>query len=155
MKKFLVFTALLVSSLGAFAQNQYYVAATGGSDSNSGTSLGSPWATCTHALPTAVINGTTGAIINFIASSTTFAACPAINRSGASTTARLVLKCTAPYTAATHCKIASHFLITSANNVDIGGLPQMGFEYTNPSDDVGVDVSWQCGTAQTCSSGNS
>jgi hypothetical protein len=147
---------LLVLVAGASAQNQYYVAATGGSDSNSGTSLGSPWATCTKAMASSggAVVGASGAVINFIASSSTHAACPSINRGGTSNTARLAFVCTAKYTAGTHCKIPSHFLITSANFVHIGALPQFGFEYTNPNDDVGVDVGWQCGTATTCSSGN-
>jgi hypothetical protein len=145
---------MMVFSPTAKAQNQYYVAATGGSDSNSGTSAGSPWATCNHAI--AAFNpGSSGAVINFIASNSTHAACSNINRGGSSTSARLVLQCTAPWTAATHCKMAGNFFITSANNVDIGAIPQLGFEYTNPNDDVALDVVYQCGTSPTCTSGNS
>ena len=144
---------LLSVASPAFAQTQYYVAATGGSDANSGTSAASPWATCSHAI--AAFNPAGGAVINFIASSTAHAGCSNINRGGASTDARLVLRCTASVTAATHCKMAGHFFLTSASNVDIGALPQMGFEYTDPDDDFAVDVVWQGGSGTTSTSGNS
>jgi hypothetical protein len=145
---------IMVFSLSAAAQNQYYVAATGGSDSNSGTSVGSPWATCNHAIA-AFKSGASGAVINFIASNTKHAACSNINRGGSSTSARLVLQCTAPWTADVHCKMAGNFFVTSANNVDIGAMPQLGFEYTNPNDDIALDVVYQCGSSLTCASGNS
>ena len=45
--------------------------------------------------------------------------------------------------------------MTSANNVDIGAMPQLGFEYTNPNDDIALDVVYQCGSSPTCTSGNS
>src|SRR5882724_7790604 len=136
MKKLLI-VALFAMTAVAHAQNQYYVAATGGSDSNNG-SIGAPWATCNHAIT--VSNKTGGTVINFIASATAHAAC-SVNSSGASVTNRLLLKCTLPWKdsagiTATHCKMAGSFKVTTANNVDIGALPYLGFEYSNASDNT-------------------
>jgi hypothetical protein len=158
MRRYLKLVVLVLAMVsGAMAQNQYYVAATGGVDStgNPGTSPGSPWATCNWAVGHATVNASTGAVINFLPSTTAHAACSNINRGGSSLTARMVLKCTVPWTTGTHCKMAGQFFVSSANNVDIGALPQMGFEYTNPSDDQALDVVYQCGSNPTCTSGNS
>src|SRR5882672_6819693 len=141
MKKLLIL-ALFAMTAVAHAQNQYFVAATGGSDSNAGTSSGSPWATCNHAVATAALNSV-GATINFIASSSTHAACSNIARNVVSP-ARMVLKCTTQVTTGTHCKMAGAFIIRAANNIDIGALPRFSFEYTNPSDNTAVDVVSQC-----------
>src|SRR5882724_5318449 len=152
MKKLFIVVLFAITAV-AHAQKQYYVAATGGSDSNAGTSVGSPWATCNHAVATATLNSV-GAVINFIASSSNHAACSSINRNVVSP-ARMVLKCTAQVTAGTHCKMAGSFLIRTANNIDIGAIPQFGLEYTNPSDNTAVDVISQCaGGSGACGFGN-
>jgi hypothetical protein len=142
---------MLAFSLSAAAQNQYYVS-TSGSDSNNGTSSSTPWRTCSHAISSFSLGGG-GAVINFAPGN--YGTVCTVNRGGPSPTVRLVLKCTAQWTAggSTGCR-GLGWLVTSANNVDIGALDQYGFEYTDPNAQVGVDVSWQCGTAGTCSSGN-
>src|SRR5882724_711681 len=153
MKKLLILAFLLTATAAVQAQNQYFVAATGGSDSNSGTSTGSPWATCNHAVATAALNSV-GATINFIASSSNHAACSNIARNVVSP-ARMVLRCTTQVTAGTHCKVAGAFIIRAANNIDIGALPRFSFEYTNPSDNTAVDVVSQCASgAGACAFGN-
>jgi hypothetical protein len=145
---------MLILSLSAAAQNQYYISPTG-SDSNSGTSPGAPWQSCAKAMSSFVLSGS-GAVLNFIASATPLPASCNISRGGSSQSVRLVLKCTTQWTVGgTNCKVPNAFLVTSASNVDIGALPSFGFEVTNSSQDHAVDVSWQGGSATTSSSGNS
>ena len=51
--------------------------------------------------------------------------------------------------------MAGHFRVNAdANNIDIGAIGLMGFEYTNASDDVAVDVVWAGGTGTTSSGEN-
>ncbi|MGA9800603.1 MAG: right-handed parallel beta-helix repeat-containing protein [Terriglobales bacterium] len=147
----LTIVMMLALSLSAAAQNQYYVS-TSGSDSNNGTSPSTPWRTCSHAISSFTL-GSGGAVVNFAPGN--YGAVCTVNRGGSSPTVRLVLKCTAQWTAggSTGCR-GLGWLVTSANNVDIGAIDQYGFEYTDPNAQVGVDVSWQCGTAGTCASGN-
>jgi len=48
------------------------------------------------------------------------------------------------------------FLVRTANRIDIGANPFLGFEYTNPGDNTAVDVISQCpGNAGACGFGNS
>jgi hypothetical protein len=147
----LTIVMMLVLSLSAQAQNQYYVS-TSGNDSNKGISSSTPWRTCSHAIA-AFSLGSGGAVINFAPGN--YGAVCTVNRGGSSPTVRLVLKCTAQWTAggSTGCR-GLGWLVTSANNVDIGAPNRFGFEYTDPNAQVGVDVSWQCGTSGTCSWGN-
>jgi hypothetical protein len=147
----LTIVMMLLLSLSAAAQNQYYVS-TSGSDSNNGTSPSTPWRTCSHAIAAFSLGGG-GAVITFAPGN--YGTVCNVNRGGSSPTVRLVVKCSAQWTAggSTGCR-GLGWLVTSANNVDIGALDQFGFEYTDPNAQVGVDVSWQCGTAGTCSSGN-
>jgi hypothetical protein len=146
----LTFMMVMVFSLNAGAQNQYYVS-TSGSDSSNGTSPSTPWRTCSHAIA-AFSLGSGGAVINF--SPGDYGTCT-INRGGASLTNRLALQCTQQWTVGgSNCRLG--FMVTSANNVDIGKLNKFGFEYTNPSAYTAVNLNTPCaaGSGQ-CSSGNS
>lgn len=155
-KNLLILLMVFLVCINTFAAtNQYYVAATGGSDGNSGTSVGSPWATCSHAIATFTLDPTNGAQINFIGSSTTFAGCPTINRGGTSNSARLALVCTQQSISVLRCRMSGGFAFGAVNFVDIGTKPLFGFEYTNPSDDNGIDFLWTCATnASSCANGN-
>jgi hypothetical protein len=147
----LAIVIMTVFSLNAAAQNQYYVS-TSGSDSNNGTSPSTPWRTCSHAIAAFSLGGS-GAVINFAPGN--YGTVCTVNRGGSSPTVRLVLKCTQQWTAggSSGCR-GMGWLVSSANNVDIGAVNRYGFEYSNPNAEVGVDVPWQCGSSITCSSGN-
>src|SRR3984893_6222920 len=139
---------MLLLSLSAVAQNQYYVS-TSGSDSNNGTSSSTPWLTCGHAIA-AFSLGSSGAVINF--SPGDYGTCN-ISRGGSSLTNRLVLQCTTQWSVGgSNCRLG--FMVTTASNVDIGARNKFGFEYTDPNAGYAVDVNWQCGPG-TCATGNS
>jgi hypothetical protein len=146
---FLLVMAVLALSLGAAAQNQYYVS-TSGSDSNNGTSSSTPWRTCGHAISSFSL-GSNGAVVNF--SPGDYGNCT-ISRGGSSITNRLALRCTQQWSVGgNNCRLG--FMVTTASNVDIGALNRFGFEYTNPNAGSAVDVNWQCGNNPTCATGNS
>jgi hypothetical protein len=145
----LTIVTVLVLSLSAAAQNQYYVS-TSGNDSNNGTSASTPWRTCSHAIAAFGL-GSGGAVINF--SPGDYGTCN-ISRGGSSLTNRLALRCTRQWSiGGSNCELG--FMVTTASNVDIGASNKFGFEYTDPNASFAVDVNWQCGTNPTCSTGNS
>jgi hypothetical protein len=95
--------------------------------------------------------GSGGAVINF--SPGDYGTCN-ISRGGSSLTNRVALQCTQQWTVGgSNCKLG--FMVTTANNVDIGAINRFGFEYTDPNAGYAVDVNWQCGTNPTCATGNS
>jgi hypothetical protein len=147
----LTIVMMLVLSLSAAAQNQYYVS-TSGSDSNNGTNSSTPWRTCSHAIAAFSLNGN-GAVINFAPGN--FAETCSVNRGGSSLKVRLVLKCSQQIVVGggNNCR-GILFNTYNANYVDIGALPFMGFEYTNPDSGVAVNNVAQCASGH-CQNGNS
>src|SRR5271167_2208355 len=91
----LTIAMMMLFSLSAAAQNQYYVS-TSGSDSNNGTSASTPWQSCSHAISSFSL-GAGGAVINFAPGN--YGTVCTVSRGGSSPTVRLVLKCTAQWTA--------------------------------------------------------
>lgn len=157
MKHFL-FGLLLLSTLSAAAaaQNQYYVAPSG-SNSNSGTTLGSPWSTLSFAEANANVTG--GAVINVAAGTYTEAiACGGrtaslcINRSGPSTTTRFVTTCTIQGTCLLRNSSVNGGISIVANNVDV-----QGFDYGSDADAIVGIVNVCSGNPASgaCSTGNS
>lgn len=156
--KRLAFFVLFFAAL-ASAQNQYYVS-NSGSDSNSGTSLGSPWKNISHAIATANLTG--GAVINVTAG--TYAeligcinrsAVICVNRSGPSTTQRLVVQCSTQWSvpSGSGCLLrnasAAVGIQVTANNVDVAG-----FDYSNATHEAGI-VSYCVSASGPCPLGNS
>jgi hypothetical protein len=155
----LIIAAVLVFSLSAAAQNQYYVA-TSGSNSNSGTSSSNPWQTISFAVAHANLAG--GATIHVAAGTyTENTACGGhsgpvcMNRSGPSTSQRFRIQCDSPWSvpSGSGCLLrnssSSGGLIANANNVDI-----VGFDYTNPNSYLGAEA--RCtATSGQCPAGNS
>jgi len=144
-------TMLLVLSLSAVAQNNYYVSPSG-SDSNNGTSPGTAWKTVNHAISSFSL-GSGGAVIHV--ADGTYSENVSVNRGGSSPTARLVIQCdngiANAQAAQGHCKFnGSGFAITgggTANNYDIRGF-DIG---NNPNMTVGYDGLYcGSGTQSTC-----
>lgn len=143
MKNLLLTLAFGLLSTLSVAQNQYFVSASG-SDSNSGTTLGSPWQHISKGIATANLTG--GAVVHVAAgtygesiacSGRTAAIC--MNRSGPSPTQRFILKCDAPWSVPTGsgCLVrnngANGGISILANNVDV-----QGFDFTSPGQVVGI-----------------
>lgn len=158
----------LVLSLSAVAQNQYFVSTTG-SDSNNGTSSGTPWRHISKAIASFSLNPSTGAQINVHAGTysdeniscggTNVAVC--VNRGGSSTTIRVKLVCdtqwTVPSSAGCLIRDASGggVLAVTANNVDIGAGNQFGFDMSNPQLAYGITIPCNIQGTGNCSTGNS
>jgi hypothetical protein len=158
----LTMVTMLVLSLSAAAQNQYYVAPFG-SDSNNGTSPGAPWKTIRHAIAS-FSAGTSGAVIN-VSSGTYTEAAPCagntpvvcVNRGGSSTTQRLVLKCTTQWSvpSGSGCLLRNNggtngAIEIIANNVDVNG-----FDYSNAGGGFGIFAYCNGTTSGQCVAGNS
>jgi hypothetical protein len=148
----LVFMMFALSLSAAAQVNNYYVSATG-SDSNSGTSSATPWATCDHAIQNFSL-GAGGATLNFAPGA--YSSNCDFTRGGSSLTVRLVLQCTAQLVVggANNCR-GMQFTINKANYIDIGALPNFGFEYSNAAAGSAVNDNYQCGSNPTCTWGNS
>jgi hypothetical protein len=122
-------------------QVAYFVNGTTGSDNNDGlaSTVGGghgPWKTFLHAASAANI-GPSGTVVTF----TPFAYNETVTlpKSGTSPTARLAFRCSVAWTVGgSNCKMTqiNSYLV---NNVDIGAIPQFGFDMTNPGGIVALD----------------
>jgi hypothetical protein len=165
---------MLVLSLSAAAQNQYYVS-TSGSDSNDGTSPNTAWRHINKAIasfsPGTPVNGI-AAVINVHAgtygdenlSCAGYAAAICISRGGSSPSARLKIVCDTQWSvpSGSGCLLRNSSgdtgIAVNTNNVDIGGLNQFGFDYSNINHAYGITL--PCGglshmSTGTCTTGNS
>jgi len=151
----LTIVMMLVLSLSAAAQNQYYVARSG-SDSNSGTSPGAPWQTISFAIAHA--NLTVGATIN-VASGTYTEAIPCagnttvvcVSRGGPSPTQRLKLQCATQWGCLLRNNAGTNGVMEiTANNIDVSG-----FDYSDSGAIFGIWVSCGGTTSGQCATGNS
>lgn len=143
--RFLVaWSLLLVLAIAVFKTathasfNEYWVS-TSGSDSNSGTSSGSPWQTWSHAIASFAL-GTTGAAIHGMPG--TFGNIN-VNRGGSSPGVRLVIDCTNKWTVPSSGGCHSGVITVTTNNVSIGTISGFGFDISIPnqySDAVNVPI---------------
>jgi hypothetical protein len=141
---------VMVFSLSAAAQNQYYVSTTG-NDTNNGTSPATPWRTISHAVAAFSLGGS-GAVINVHAGTysgeslscfgNTTAIC--ISRGGSSPTVRLKIVCDTQWSvpSGSGCLIRSPnsnaMVGIQANNVDFGAPDRFGFDISNTNLAYGI-----------------